>query len=209
MAGFAILLLIIGEAAAITEVQNFLIDNGHHYVDIFFNSSSSDLSQLIPKNTHFTRIQMEKIKESNPDGFGVFFFDPERDDVFSYLCHIAKRKIKMTLLIITGSSNNDILEMVQNSMLEVETTAFFYIAILELKSWYQIISLKSGSVVNRLNFANNSLRIIESFDLQKLEIRSTSLTWHPYLVIDDCNKYGLECKKNYGYLVDYMDLLAR
>ena len=100
----------------------------------------------------------------------------------------------------------------------MEATAFFYVAILQsnasdsngLKptSWYQVLSLKTGSVVNWLTFADESYRIIESFDLKGLQVRSASLTWTPYLIIDDCDELGLECKQNYGYLIDYMDLLA-
>ena len=44
--------------------------------------------------------------------------------------------------------------------------------------------------------------------MQGLRISSTSLTWAPYLTIEDCNKFGKECKTNYGYLIDYMDRIT-
>ena len=59
MIRFATLLLLIcskfGSIAAGSEVDNFLNDNGHHYVDIFFNHSSEDMRQLMPKNVYFAR----------------------------------------------------------------------------------------------------------------------------------------------------------
>ena len=123
----------------------------------------------------------------------------------------------MSLLVIARpSQQHDQLRMLQGSLSKMEATAFFYVAILQSKgsesngskptgsqsngskptSWYQVLSLKTGSVVNELRFSGNSTRIIESFDMKGLLIRSASLTWTPYLIIDDCNEFGLECKKN-------------
>ena len=207
------LLLIITEVTARSEVRNFLVDNGHHYADIFYNNSSNDWRQLIAENVYFTGIQIEKTAPKTDNAFGVFFFDPEKDDMETYLNRITQRRIKMSLIVIARPTKNYQLEMLQASLLEMDAASFFYVAILqpigsEPTSWYQVISLKSGSVVNGLTFADNSSRIIESFDLKGLLIRSASLTWTPYLIIDDCNEFGLECKQNYGYYIDYMDLLA-
>ena len=216
MIKFATLLLIFIEVAPIatqSEVENFLTDNGHHYVDIFFNHSTKDLLQLKPKNVHLAKIHIGKIKAANTEGFGVLFFDTEKDDLSIFLYHIAQRKIKMTLLIIVGQSRYKSLEILQNGLSKIEGTALFYILISSygsgVSSWYQIISLNSGSAVNILSFADNSMRIIEDFNLENLELRSTSLTWFPYLIIEDCNKKGLDCKENYGFLIDYMELLAK
>ena len=204
------ILLIVTEVVAQIELQNFLLDNGHRHVDIFFNHSSNDCLQLMPRNAYSSLIHIDKINEANTNGFGIFLFDPEKDDALTYLTHITQRRVKMTLLVIARPTN--LLDMLPDLLSSIEATGFFYVAILsnrsKVMSWNQILSLKTGTAVNRLTFAANSSKIIERFDLQNLTVRSTSLTWTPYLVIDDCNEFGLECKKNYGYLIDYMDLLA-
>ena len=179
-------------------------------------SQSQELSNKgLVHSLHFARIHIGEIKAANTKCFGVFFFDQEKDDPLTYLYHITQRRIKMTLLIITRRLEDyDLFDILKKGLSKIEATSFFYILIPSdgsggFTSWYQIISLKSGSAVNRLTFAENSLRIIEDFDLQNLELRSTSLTWFPYLIIDDCDERGLECKKNYGFLIDYMDLMAK
>ena len=70
------------------------------------------------------------------------------------------------------------------------------------------MTLKTGTVMQYLTFADNTFRIVEQYNMQGLKIRSTTLTWAPFLTINDCNGIGLECKTNYGYLKDYMDALA-
>ena len=155
---------------------------------------------------------MDNIGKAHKDSFGVFIFDNAKDNLLSYLTAIMQRKIKMSLLIIYGPWQNYETTLIKNHLSDLQANAFFYLALPTKSSaemtWHQIISLKSGSVINHLTFAESSSRIIEKFDLQGLQITSTSLTWAPYLTIDDCNEDGLECAKNYGYLIDIMDKLA-
>ena len=74
--------------------------------------------------------------------------------------------------------------------------------------WHQIISLKTGTTINYLEFPEDSCKIIEAYDLHGLEITATSLTWAPYLKIDGCNEVGLHCLRNEGYMIDIMDHLG-
>ena len=74
---FATLPSILGAYAAKNVVENFLIDNGHHHVDMFFNHSTNDYIQLMPKNIHLARIHISEIKASKSRCFGVFYFDSE------------------------------------------------------------------------------------------------------------------------------------
>ncbi len=43
--------------------------------------------------------------------------------------------------------------------------------------------------------------------MQGLVLTSTSLTWFPFLTVDDCDESGRQCKKNYGALMDIFDLV--
>ena len=49
---------------------------------------------------------------------------------------------------------------------------------------------------------------MEKYDMQGLELTSSSISWAPYITFEGCNKDGLDCVKNYGYLIDLMDELA-
>ena len=193
-------------------IQEFLVDNGYRYVDIFYNSSHVHGFNIFKLSEVFiARIHMEEIGKANHDSFGIFIFDPEKDDLVSYLSSLLKRKIKMSLLMTTKPLVSNGINLLQSYLSNLQAHTFFYTATLTQNStvmeWNQIISVKSGSVVNGLTFADNSFRIIEQYDLQGLEITSTALTWPPYLTIDECNEFGLKCGKNYGFLVDFMNRL--
>ena len=148
---------------------------------------------------------------ANNDSFGIFIFDCKKDNIYKYLTHICHRKIKMSLLLITRPCGSQLIYEIKSHLSEMREATYFYVAMVNNNgtiTWKRIISLKSGNILDALIFANDSLRIIETFDMQGLEIRSTSLTWAPYLTLEDCDNDGLNCKKNYGYLHDYMEKLA-
>ena len=207
---FISLSLIVGTCATSGVIQKFLLDNGRHHVDIFFNSSQWRGFSL--KDIFIARIPMEDVGKAHEDSFGIFLFDSVKDDLGNYLEIIIERRMKMSLLVISEPGNKDVIILIEKILSDLQGMAFFYIAIptssTTFMTWYHIISLKSGSALNNLEFADNSSRIIETFDMHGLEITSSSLTWAPYLTIDKCNKDGLECAKNYGYLIDIMDKLS-
>ena len=195
---------------SIDGVQEFLVDNGHHKVDLFYNSSHWRGFSF--KKVFVARVPMENNQTAHQYSFGIFMFDRANDDLLSYLRAIVQRKIKMSLLILSDPWDAEKLNLMKKHLSDLKAMAFFYIAVptsnLTELTWHQIISIKSGTTITSLKFARNTLRIMETFDLQGLQITSTSLTWAPYLTIDDCDKEGLNCAKNYGYMIDFMDNLA-
>ena len=74
--------------------------------------------------------------------------------------------------------------------------------------WYQIVSVASGAVIDHISFVNKSYLVRERYDLQGLEISSTSDSWAPYYTIEDCNDMGLECAESYGYFKDILDIIG-
>ena len=207
-----ILIIIYGMDASVTEknIQEFLVDNGHHHVDIFYNSSLWHRFTL--PNMFSARIHLRKIKKAKHNSFGIFLFDPQRDDLLGYLNLIIQRRIKMSLIITRRPLGNDGNILLQEYLSNLEATSLFYMVfpatISTVMTWHQIVSLRSGSAINPLAFKQNTLRIIETFDMHGVEITATSLTWAPYLTIDDCNEFGKECAINSGYMIDFMDKLA-
>ena len=195
---------------SINGVQEFLVDNGHHKVDLFYNSSHWRGFSF--KKVFVARVPMENNQTAHQYSFGIFMFDRANDDLLSYLRAIVQRKIKMSLLILSDPWDAEKLNLIKKHLSDLRATAFFYIAMptsnLSELTWHQIISIKSGTTIASLKFVRNTYRIMETFDLQGLQITSTSLTWAPYLTIDDCDEKGLNCAKNYGYMIDFMDNLA-
>lgn len=202
--------LFVGTFATSSDIQEFLVDNGHLYVDVFYNSSN--WREIILRDLYIARLPFEDISKAHNNSFGIFMFDVSKDDIMSYLLAITQRKIKMSLLVLSEPWNKQKINSIKNHLRHLRETAFFYIAIPTTNStcltWQQLISLKSGSALNHLKFANKSSKIIEKFDMQGLEITSSSLTWAPYITFEDCNKDGLDCAKKYGYLIDLLDKLA-
>ena len=204
-------IFVVGTCATSSGIQEFLVDNGHRHVDIFYNSSQ--LRGVSLKDLFISRLPMENIGKEHQDSFGIFMFDNSKDDLVSYLRAIKLRQIKMSLLVLSKPWDNEKINLMKKHLSDLQASVLFYIAMptsnqINYMTWHQIISLKSGSALNHLQFAENSSRIIETFNMHGLEISSKSLSWAPYLTIDDCNEDGLECGKNYGYLIDFMDKLA-
>ena len=194
------------------KIQQFLLDNGHHHVDLFYNSSQWLGFSL--KDVYVARFSMEHVDRGHQDSFGIFIFDSGKDDIVSFISAIIKRKVKLSLLVLFTPGGHEFIDLTRRHLLDLQASAYFYLAMIANSSeemiWQKIMSLKSGVAINKLVFGENSSRIIESFDLQGLQITSTSLTesTKSYLTIDGCNEFGLQCDKNYGYLIDIMDDLA-
>ena len=190
------------------EIHQFLLDNGQRRVEIVSNSSSSVWNTSYMRAIYCARIRIGVKEMTDSKSFAVFLFDPDTDDIKRYIGIISQRIVRTSLLVITKPWEDKDGDLFSIQMQEM---GFFYVAMAngsEISSWHYVLSLKSGSVRNRLTFAKPSFRIIETFDLQGLQITSTSLTHAPYLTIEDCNDSGLDCNKNHGYLIDYMNILA-
>ena len=196
---------------AFEELENFLTANGHRYVDILFNSSSQrSLVAFRPKAISIARLKMDDAYKADKNGFGVILFDKENDDIMTMLHMIVQRRVQMSLLLLIEQTMTEIM-IIKKHLHTLGAVGLLYMAVLDtsgLSSWHHVISLKTGTVICPLTFADNSLQIVETYNLQGLTIRSTTLPWEPFYAIGDCDREGLECKTNHGYLADYMDMLA-
>ena len=136
--------------------------------------------------------------------FGVFIMDSRNDDYEAYLKMIVNRKVRKSLLVIMNLGEGENMKELLQYLHKMETTSHFYVANLaqgsDIKMWHQIFSLASGAISDALTFEDNSLKVLESINLQGLDVTSTSLTWEPLYTIDDCNDVGLECATTYGLL---------
>ena len=195
------------------KVYKFLNDNSHHYVDVFYNSSSTKWLQFRPKDIPCATIQMKNMDKMHQTSFGVFIFHSRTDDLEAYLKIIAGRKVRMSLLLFINIEDDGSYEELLRYSGKMRTPSYFYAARMAVGSgtmlWHKVFSLNSGTVTDPLTFAENSLKVMDIIDLKGLEVTSTALTWAPFYTIDNCNLVGLECSTSYGYLEDYMGILSK
>ena len=85
------------------ELEHFLNDNGHRYVDLIYNVSSAQSKWLafVPKSISVARLKIGDVFQAKQQAFGIFLFDDEMDDTQAILRVIVQRKIKMSLLLYT------------------------------------------------------------------------------------------------------------
>ena len=194
----------------VNQVIQFLSDNGHHYVDIFHDLSSMKwYTSFRPRDIYFSRSSFTMAEGMMSYQFSVFLYGTKMDNMKDLLKIIVQTNVKESLMIL--NEPNDDMSDLQGLLEEMNLNAFFYLAVPEVEggkmSWYQVISLFSGCVIERISFFPNSFLISERFNLNGLELTSASLSWPPYYTINNCKEVG--CATSYGYLKDYIDILAR
>ena len=140
----------------------------------------------------------------------VFVFNPECDDIDYFLHVVQETKVERSILLLTKPWQD--IEHVWMTHLVDKPNLLLYLAYLSEGSvlyWHKVLTLKSGYTINELKFEKNSLKMIEDLNLNGLKISSISLSWPPFLTIDGCDEKGTNCKNHFGYLVDYLDALAK
>ena len=194
------------------ELQLFLLDNGHHYVDLFHNLDNIHFN-LMRTDVFFSMHSFGSLKKENrtrDNRFGIFLYDNAKDNMKDLLKIIQDRPIRKSLLLFNNSQND--MHVLHSVLTKMKLRTFFYIALCELGQqkmlWYQVISLTSGFVIDQLVFQGSSYLISEKFNLKGLKVTSTTLTWAPYYAFENCNEDGVDCN-TFGYLHDYVEILAR
>ena len=140
----------------------------------------------------------------------VLMFNSDIDKISDFISAMEETKVRRSLLLIVGSWKEKEEDDFKNN-LDMTQNMWFYMAHVASDihvKWKEVITLRTGYTINQLKFVNGSLKVKEEYDLNGLKVRATSLTWAPFLTIDDCNDEGLECAQYYGYLKDYMDAMA-
>ena len=93
----------------------------------------------------------------------------------------------MALLVLNGTEQ-DISKFIIPST--SEKNFFFYtVTVFETELlWHQVMALRSGFSVNKIQFLDGMILDDSYFDLKGLTISSIDLDWEPYLWISDCEK---------------------
>ena len=196
------------------EVVQFLSDNGYHFVNIFRDlSSMKEYVSFKPHNIFFSVNSFEMAKKSIANcKFSIFIYETKKENMKMLLEGIQQTKV-MKSLIIFDEPLEDI-KALRKQMMVMGLNTQFYMVVprredREKLSWFQMISLSSGSVVEEIKFYPGSFLVYQDFNLNGLSVTSITLSWAPFFTIDNCDKKHFKCATGYGYLGDYMDMLAR
>ena len=122
------------------QVYRFLGDNGHRYVDIFYNSSSTKWVGFRPKDLSFALVPLSTVNTISLHGtfFGVFILDSRTDDYEAYLKIIVNRKVGKSLLVIMNLEEGEYMKKLLQCLHKMETPSHFYVANLEQESGNKI-----------------------------------------------------------------------
>ena len=193
------------------EVTNFCKNNGHKYVALWGDQSSYKLkkeffkisslknltSQLIfNENLHQTITNMDTLIMEDNTGDLQYIFEV-----------IHQHKIQKSILILNQNSIQSFRQQAE----KFAKNSYFYLLEKHKSyfSWYIVMTFNGlfKIVMNKIEFNTNG-HIIESYNLNGLEILPTTLSWSPYTMHENCNKDGRQCK-NSGLLVDMLEVWAR
>ena len=135
-----------------------------------------------------------------------------------YLDLLTKTEVMSATLILPQPLTSDEKKMILLKLEMLAKNTFFYWIFIEGEDsgeivWNRVITLSNVKqvVTNKLNF-NDFGHIVEDYDMQGMHIMSTTVSWPPYIFLnEECKvqkKYNSECKP-YGFLVDALNAMGK
>ena len=205
-----------------SEVSTFLEDNGCTYVSVVRTPFERDtLAKEIVMETSktlYTRVINTGLIEYLDGGFNVFPVTLKEEVVKNVLQDIGATRVQHSLVVAAETWNNIDLGVFLEFVERENQDLMFYLAIPSLGdavSWYQILSMKSGAVVNSVRFVAGS-RLIKNpnFNLQGLNFPAITGQGPPFGLssLDECTIHETDvekCGHLDGYFSDMMPLLQR
>jgi hypothetical protein len=202
------------------EMQMFLADNGLKYVTLIENSTTPSATKskmawaIVKGRTSYVQsLNMNEYRERYTFQFHdvqVFIVDFQKDNIHTLLQVITQAPVQSSVIYIKSLLGDSYIAELKKALDEFQLDSLFYLAVSSeyAVKWYQVITLKSGYAITKQIFFPSSFQTIEDYDLNGLTIYSISLSWSPFLILEDCDEVGKNCT-NYGYLKDYTDMIAK
>ena len=194
------------------EVANFCQNNGHKYVALWGNQNSynskKDFLKISSSKNLNSRIIFSEDLHPSITNMDTLIMEDKNKNLQSIFKIIHQHKIQKSILIL--NKNN-----IQSFRQEAEKfgkNAYFYLLEkhkLYVFNWYIVITFNGSFkiITNEIKFNNNG-QIIENYNLNGFKISTTTLSWSPYTMHENCNADGWQCK-NSGLLVDMLEGWAK
>ena len=186
------------------EVARFVRENGAKFASVIGVSrepASVKLMKLLSKDRYTRFLRLNETASAEETKVFVYHDGP----LEPFLEEIASTRIKSSILAITCRDGR---ELFLRTMPNVNHTAngLFYLATFEdnvQPRFDQVIVLNGnrGFAISGLVLGDDLAIAEESYDFGGMEVRSNSLTWRPYLTLEDCNARGTNCSST-GLLQD-------
>ena len=124
----------------------------------------------------------------------------------SLIKYISKRLIQKTLLVLdSNQSLETVSSKLEKGLDSVGTYLYTCAADSNILIWNSIIKIQTSSrvIINSIQFDDGANSpIIETFDLQGLEIKDLNNDWAPYLTLKDCDEISGLCQTVNGIFHD-------
>ena len=190
-------------SCGLSEILQFCQNNGFKFLDISQQNKCSKSEMVEGFKVNSTGLRIRQVSLDKPESYyysnGIFigFYTKNYYSLSMTISSIFKRKILSTILVVKATDLNEFLMNLKKQ----GTNAHFYVLVLSKTNfWKRIIMVESQLVMNSLRFDPNGM-IKEEYDLQKIQIIPSGLTWNPYLKLENCDIHGRNCDKS-GMLVD-------
>ena len=206
------------------EVAAFLEDNGCNYATIVRTPHERDglAKDIVMKTSKalYTRIINAGLIGYLNEDFNVFPITLKEKWVLKIVMQdIGSTRVQHSLLVATETWSKSDLGMFLEFVKQDDRDLMFYLVLLsagERVSWYQILTMRSGIVMNSVNFVAGS-RLVknQNFNLQGLDISAITSLGPPFGLssLDDCRKIHetdiVICERLHEYFSDMMPLLQR
>lgn len=178
-------------------IINFLHQNGFKLVT-FYGCSLLQISWL--KLASRNGIQVRFVQKFEPmidDHLDFLVIELLDNDLDSALTLIKNHKVGKSLLL----SKNNVIEKLK---LKLEKSnryqGLFYVN--EAEKWKQVLIINNQMAVNNVYFDGQGRAKVKE-NLQGMKLETTTLTWDPFIVVENCNlNDGRNCQVLEGALVD-------
>ena len=221
-----------------SELAIFLKDNGCNYVTVVWTKDTRNKQRIAHVRTPYeedglaeeifmktskamyTRIINAGLIEYRNEGFNIFPITLKKKQVLNITMRdIGATRVQHSLVVATETWSKSDLGMFLEFVKQDDQDLMFYLVIPSAGdgvSWYQILTMRSGIVINRIDFVAGS-RLIknQNFNLQGLHISAiTSLSPAFGLSsLDGCMTIHetdiVICEQLEGYFSDMIPLLQR
>ena len=216
---FGIMLLLLSLQSVLTRnilsssLVPFCKANGLRYLRFVSNGMKvdRDLIQEIYENGLQVGLKKEILNFNQDTQIIIFENFNALDKSHKWINAISKHKIKRSILTFTNTfdkiNEENLLTFIKSKF--QDKNSFFYLIYPNFKNemiFKQILSLTNNTIVSvqDLTFQNGTYVIKEHYNLEQMKILSNTQSWHPYLMLNNCDQEGRNCEIE-GFLASLMD----
>ena len=183
----------------LSDLASFCKDNGMRYVKIVSRKNKLNIAKHIFDHGIQAGFNITLLNFAY-DTQIIFGYDYLEIKTNESIDSIEKHKIKRSILTFTKAldlkKEKDLMQFIKSKFMN--TNSFFYLVYPNSKGqlkYKQVISLRNNThvIIQEVSFQGNNSAMTERYNLENMRIYSNTISWHPYLMVDDCDNLGQNC----------------